>query len=286
MEELYSSKQVADILGVNESSVKRWADSGDFKCFKTPGGHRKFNKSHIYDFANKYSYNIPELNSLSAPQQPEIPFSFNGSIEILFKKLLNSDEKEVLEFIYSFYARGIPLYTIFDDLIKPCMTKIGEYWFSGRLKIDDEHVASYNLMKSIILLNDKISPAIPNGLKAVCGCLGKENHEIGILIMSNVLKIEGWNVVFLGSNLPVESFSRAIKTHKPDLVCVSTTYTTNPKIFLKDMEKLYETSKKFKAKLILGGENRINAEESKHCDKRTKSIKEVYDYLNENFPVK
>jgi hypothetical protein len=27
---------------VNESTVRRWADSGEIRCFRTPGGHRRF----------------------------------------------------------------------------------------------------------------------------------------------------------------------------------------------------------------------------------------------------
>lgn len=34
--------RACDILGVNESTVRRWADSGEIRCFRTPGGHRRF----------------------------------------------------------------------------------------------------------------------------------------------------------------------------------------------------------------------------------------------------
>ena len=34
--------RACEILGVNESTVRRWADSGQIRCFRTPGGHRRF----------------------------------------------------------------------------------------------------------------------------------------------------------------------------------------------------------------------------------------------------
>ena len=34
--------RACEILGVNESTVRRWADSGEIRCFRTPGGHRRF----------------------------------------------------------------------------------------------------------------------------------------------------------------------------------------------------------------------------------------------------
>jgi excisionase family DNA binding protein len=37
----YSPKQLADKLGVSVQTVQRWADAGQVKAWKTPGGHRK-----------------------------------------------------------------------------------------------------------------------------------------------------------------------------------------------------------------------------------------------------
>lgn len=34
--------RACEILGVNESTVRRWADAGQIRCFRTPGGHRRF----------------------------------------------------------------------------------------------------------------------------------------------------------------------------------------------------------------------------------------------------
>ena len=34
--------RACELLGVNESTVRRWADSGEIRCFRTPGGHRRF----------------------------------------------------------------------------------------------------------------------------------------------------------------------------------------------------------------------------------------------------
>ncbi len=34
--------RACEILGVNQSTVRRWADSGQIRSFRTPGGHRRF----------------------------------------------------------------------------------------------------------------------------------------------------------------------------------------------------------------------------------------------------
>ena len=45
-----NSKEVANILGINISTLKRWTDNGTIKCKKTPGGHRKFTMQHVREY--------------------------------------------------------------------------------------------------------------------------------------------------------------------------------------------------------------------------------------------
>ena len=40
--------RACEILGVNESTVRRWADSGEIRCFRTPGGHRRFAEEDLF----------------------------------------------------------------------------------------------------------------------------------------------------------------------------------------------------------------------------------------------
>lgn len=35
------------ILGVNESTLRRWSDAGQIRSFRTPGGHRRFSEADI-----------------------------------------------------------------------------------------------------------------------------------------------------------------------------------------------------------------------------------------------
>ena len=36
--------QACKLLGVNESTLRRWADAGHVRSFRTPGGHRRFSE--------------------------------------------------------------------------------------------------------------------------------------------------------------------------------------------------------------------------------------------------
>src|SRR5690606_13407436 len=42
-----SLRRACDILGVDESTLRRWADTGRLRVYRTPGGHRRFSLSDL-----------------------------------------------------------------------------------------------------------------------------------------------------------------------------------------------------------------------------------------------
>ncbi len=54
---LYTTHEVARLLGVTPITVIRWIDGGKFKCFTTVGGHRRIEHEELARFAQEY--NLP-----------------------------------------------------------------------------------------------------------------------------------------------------------------------------------------------------------------------------------
>ena len=49
--EWVSLRQAADLLGVHPATVRNWADKGDLPSRRTPGGHRRFRKTDLLQYA-------------------------------------------------------------------------------------------------------------------------------------------------------------------------------------------------------------------------------------------
>jgi excisionase family DNA binding protein len=49
--EWVSLRQAAEMLGVHPATVRNWADKGDLPARRTPGGHRRFRKSDLLQYA-------------------------------------------------------------------------------------------------------------------------------------------------------------------------------------------------------------------------------------------
>lgn len=54
---LYTTHEVARLLGVTPITVIRWIESGKFKCFTTVGGHRRIEHGELTRFAQ--AFNLP-----------------------------------------------------------------------------------------------------------------------------------------------------------------------------------------------------------------------------------
>src|SRR5690606_16120902 len=49
--EWVSLRQAAEMLGVHPATVRNWADKGDLPSRRTPGGHRRFRKNDLLQYA-------------------------------------------------------------------------------------------------------------------------------------------------------------------------------------------------------------------------------------------
>ena len=53
--------EAASVLGVDEATLRHWADTGRIKTFRTPGGHRRFQED---DLRALLQHEIPRVNDL------------------------------------------------------------------------------------------------------------------------------------------------------------------------------------------------------------------------------
>ena len=63
----YSTSEVAKYCHVTADTIRKWAESGRIKVFKTPGGHRRIRHEELLRFLR--SNNIPVHQDLSGTGQ-------------------------------------------------------------------------------------------------------------------------------------------------------------------------------------------------------------------------
>jgi excisionase family DNA binding protein len=237
MKSTYSTVDLARILDVNESTVKRWADNGHIECVRTRGGHRRFTVGALLKYAQENQISIPSLDTTVLNDVDLHAHVVAGNISKLIPELkracLDGSIDSVLKILRIAMAARPDLLRVYTELVFPPLAEIGEEWASGTLTVDEEHLASHTMNDAVVRLQSEIRLKSANGKTLVAACYEDDLHDLGLRCASNYFATEGWRVVFLGQSTPTDSILHAIEKHRPNLVIVSTVMLKNKEKFVK-----------------------------------------------------
>ncbi len=285
---ILSTADVARLFNVTETTVKRWADDGTMKCQKTPGGHRKFDIKHVVEFAtaNKMepvgTLALVEDSFSSAIQVAVLGKDFSALSNIFVEKAMSVDRHDLYEFLSYLYQHRFPLWEIYDLVVRPGLYEIGERWKNKEIDIYQEHRASHETLDAMTRLQTQISIKPSSGKHAVLACLENELHDIGLRCTANILESEGWKVHYLGGRTPYHSIVESVKDVRPEIVCLSVTYSeiaSGDVGRLKDLRRIVHRGG---GKLVFGGQ-KLPAKclDSGYCDALFHSMKDLTGYVHD-----
>ncbi|OQA44813.1 MAG: HTH-type transcriptional repressor YcgE [Chloroflexi bacterium ADurb.Bin325] len=144
-----------------------------------------------------------------------------------------------------------PVETVAEDIIAPVLVRIGELWRRGEASIVQEHYATAILRRRLAgLFHAYVQPAA--GPLAMTGAGPSEWHDVGILLVSLVLRRMGWQVIYLGQNVPADHLGQEILRLRPALVCLSASTRENAEV-LADVYELVRDLPEPRPRLIFGG---------------------------------
>ena len=107
-----------------------------------------------------------------------------------------------------------------DELVAPLLHEIGVRWRAGTLRPAHEHVAVAVIKQIVGWMLDRAREGT-TGKTLVVGTLTGEKHELGALLAATVAAMEGWQVVFLGQDLPSEEIALTVRSVEAAAVGVS-----------------------------------------------------------------
>ncbi|MFK7767095.1 MAG: helix-turn-helix domain-containing protein [Mariniblastus sp.] len=227
---LYSPRTVARAIGVSESSLKRWCDSGKIGAVKTAGGHRRFSQANIIEFLKNKNKNCelrdPTVIGLPSFEEIAVADSTDGTQQML-AALIADDEAQVTKLLMYLFVNGWSIAEIFDQIVSPVFIEIGKKWSSGEIEVFQERRACEICLNALRVVRSVLLAPQENALKAIGGTLEGDHFLLPTLAVELTLTSLGWNANSLGSNLPIESMFRAVEAHRPNLMWVSISHLDN-----------------------------------------------------------
>jgi MerR family transcriptional regulator, light-induced transcriptional regulator len=99
-------------------------------------------------------------------------------------------------------------------------------------------------------LFERARVAPPLGKKIVIACVEGEQHDLPARLASDLLEIHGFEVRFLGANVPHDELITLVRDERPDLIGLSVTMTFNVPSLREAVSRLRTVSA---APIFIGG---------------------------------
>jgi excisionase family DNA binding protein len=260
MNEIFSTREMARLCGVNESTIKRWADSGRLPCIKTPGGHRKFRIRDALNFLNEYGFEGLGVGPEADGNEGETSLTvrvlrrdWDGLARGYLQAAIDGPAHEAVRYLFRCVSGGVTLVEICDRILSPALEALGENWRSGKTTILEEHLASATTIHVLERLGDTVPHLDPVGLKALTAPVEGETHEIGARMAALVLETLGWEVRLATTSTPTAEIAEYVRRERPALLCLSAVCVRVDDAFRDRHRIIWQAARDAGTRLAIGG---------------------------------
>ncbi|NDU71872.1 hypothetical protein GWI34_04410 [Actinomadura sp. DSM 109109] len=166
----------------------------------------------------------------SAPSRGPV---LGACAEALWDAVTAGDEYAAADAIATAVERGADAETVLLDIIAPSQARVGREWAANRLTVAQEHTATAINERAIAALAHH--PAVrevrerragrPHGRVAVA-CIDGEWHALPARILAEVLRLRGWQVDYLGAQVPTPHLISHVHRTNPAVVALSSSIAT------------------------------------------------------------
>lgn len=217
---LLSPRELAEALGVSESSLKRWVDAGKINATRTDGGHRRISLSEAVRFIRETGAPVANPDILG---MPEVGLAHERAMtgnDRLLHYLREGDAVGARGWLLSRYLAGSSIAELCDGAIRDAMHTLGTLWKTEEGGIFLEHRGTDICLQSLAHLRSTFEvPA--NAPLAVGGGPEDDPYLLSSFMVATVVSAAGMRAINLGPDTPLSALQHAIVHFKPQLVWVS-----------------------------------------------------------------
>lgn len=252
---LYNLKAVTNEVGLSPATLRAWERRyGLLKPERTPGGHRLYSRQDIemlkwlVERQNEglsisravELWNRREAESQSISIVTPTPLAFPEAGETMLGELRKSWQAACLAFddlvanriLDQAFSLAAPE-LICTEVLQKGIAQIGDGWYRGQVSVQQEHFATAIATRRLnALLAAFTPPTRPEHILAACP--PGEEHDFVLLLVSYLLRRGGWEVVYLGANVPLNELDDTIRDVSPWLV-ISTAQMLTSAASLREM---------------------------------------------------
>jgi DNA-binding transcriptional MerR regulator/methylmalonyl-CoA mutase cobalamin-binding subunit len=260
----YLISTVSKRSGVKSDLVRAWERRYQAVTpSRTPGGHRVYTDQDIarlklLNEATSNGHSISQIAQFSLDDLKKLIKNEAGVITKTFSSVLPSATDRVYlteDYIEKCYAAVLAFdaktleshfenaivelgtEVFIEHLLTPLLTRIGERWKSGELRPVHEHMTS-SVIRSLTYILRNNNPCAVNAPRMIVSTPIGQLHELGALLAAIMAELSGWQVTYLGANLPAEEIAAGVKYTHACALTLSLSFATDDHVVAKELRRL------------------------------------------------
>lgn len=167
--------------------------------------------------------------------------------------LLGDDERSCRELVHEAIDDGASTVDLHLLVFEPVLYEVGRRWETGEVSVAQEHFCTA-VTESIMARLPPLEPARPwTGRRALLACVEGELHDIGLRMVAEALRRDGWDVHYLGADSPCEDLAATARRVAVDLVCLSLSTSDREEATERTIRALRSSTAERPPPVLLGG---------------------------------
>ncbi|MGE2836218.1 cobalamin B12-binding domain-containing protein [Mycobacterium sp. SMC-4] len=151
----------------------------------------------------------------------------DGLRERLWAAAIDGDEFTAVDVVFGALEQGTPAEDVLLDVIARVQQRVGTEWAANRITVAQEHAATAINDRVIAALAHHPSVRRPASVgRVTVACVDGEWHAMPARLLAETLRLHGWQVDFLGAQVPTPHLVAHINQHGPGVVALSCSIAT------------------------------------------------------------
>ena len=151
-----------------------------------------------------------------------------GALRSVYVQALRQGARRpALTVILDAVERGWNIPDLYTDVLQAAMYEIGRLWETNAITVAEEHTATAITQHVLAHLYERLPRGAPARGRAVITGVAGELHQVGANIVADALEADGWDVRFLGTNMPHAGILKVLEEHAPAAIGISATMLFN-----------------------------------------------------------
>lgn len=244
--DLFPIRTVSSLTGVNAVTLRAWERRyGLVRPRRTAKGHRLYSREDI-DLINRVLGLLQKgvsigqvrdaLQRQDAAGGEAVLDAWGRYRQRMVAAIIRFDEA-TLEDTYNEALSLYPIAEVTERLVVPLLRELGRRWETAEGSVAEEHFFS-SYLRNKLGARFHHRPRNARGPRLLCSCFPGERHVVGLLLFALSAADEGFRIVMLGSDLPLDELPLAQRRSESDCIVLSGAIVPERTVIETDLARL------------------------------------------------